>query len=69
MAMIPRFEDIQAWQEARQLLKIVYELTSTGTFAKDFDLRDQIQRASVSAMTNAPDTNALAFVSYVIITL
>lgn len=52
MAMISRFEDIQAWQEARQLVKMVYKLTTMGTFAKDFGLRDQIQRASVSAMPN-----------------
>ena len=52
MAMISRFEDIQAWQEARQLVKMIYKLTNSGTVAKDFGLRDQIQRASVSAMTN-----------------
>jgi four helix bundle protein len=52
MAMISRFEDMQAWQEARQLVKVVYKITSLGMFAKDFGLRDQIQRASVSAMTN-----------------
>ena len=52
MPMISRFEDIQAWQEARQLVKMGYKLTHTSTFAKDFGLRDQIQRASVSAMTN-----------------
>ena len=52
MAMISRFEDVQAWQEARRLVKMVYKLTGSGTFAKDFGLRDQIQRASVSVMTN-----------------
>ena len=52
MAMISRFEDIQAWQEARLLVKMVYKLTGSGAFAKDFGLRDQIQRASVSAITN-----------------
>ena len=52
MAMISRFEDIQAWQEARQLVKMIYKLTNFGALAKDFGLRDQIQRASVSAMTN-----------------
>lgn len=52
MAMISRFEDIQAWQEARQLVKMVYKLTTSGALSKDFGLRDQIQRASVSAMTN-----------------
>jgi four helix bundle protein len=52
MAMISRFEDIEGWQEARKLVKMVYQLTTAGVFAKDFGLRDQIQRASVSAMTN-----------------
>jgi len=42
MAMITRFEDIQAWQEARKLVKMVYKLTTSGTFAKDFGLHDQI---------------------------
>jgi four helix bundle protein len=52
MALINKFEDIIAWQEARKLVKMVYELTSTGNFSKDFGLRDQIRRASVSTMTN-----------------
>lgn len=52
MAMISRFEDIQGWQEARKLVKMIYKLTSDGAFSKDFGLRDQIQRAAVSAMTN-----------------
>ena len=45
-------EDIQAWQEARKLVKMVYLLTGEGAFSKDFGLRDQIQRASVSVMVN-----------------
>jgi four helix bundle protein len=52
MTMITRFEDIQAWQEARKLVKMIYKLTGSGTLAKDFGLRDQIQRAAVSSMTN-----------------
>ena len=52
MALIKKFEDIIAWQEARNLVKMVYKLTSTGEFSKDFGLRDQIRRASVSTMTN-----------------
>jgi four helix bundle protein len=52
MAMISRFEDIEGWQEARKLVKMIYKLTGAGAFAKDFGLRDQIQRAAVSAMTN-----------------
>ena len=49
---IRRFEDIQAWQEARKLVKIVYLLTDKGKLAKDFGLRDQIRSASVSVMAN-----------------
>ena len=52
MALIERFEDIQAWQEARTLVKLVYVLTSKEPFSKDFGMRDQIRRAAVSAMTN-----------------
>lgn len=52
MALIKKFEDIVAWQEARKLVKMVYEITSKGEFSKDFGLRDQIRRASVSTMTN-----------------
>jgi four helix bundle protein len=52
MALIKKFEDIISWQESRKLVKMVYELTSTGNFSKDFGLRDQIRRASVSTMTN-----------------
>ncbi len=52
MALIERFEDIFAWQEARELVKQIYAITREGVFAKDFGLRSQIQRAAVSVMTN-----------------
>jgi four helix bundle protein len=52
MALIKRFEDILAWQEARKLVKDVYQLTQQGIISKDFGLRDQIQRAAVSVMAN-----------------
>ena len=52
MALIKRLEDIRAWQEARALVKEIYKLTKQGEFARDFGLKDQIQRASVSVMTN-----------------
>lgn len=52
MAGFKKFEEIQAWQKARKATKRVYEITSSGKFAKDFGLRDQISRASVSVMAN-----------------
>ncbi len=52
MATIQRFEDIEAWQKARALTQTIYQMTSHGAFARDFALRDQIRRASVSSMSN-----------------
>jgi four helix bundle protein len=52
MSTIHKFEEIEAWQTARQLTKSVYDLTSKGLFARDFGLRDQMRRAAVSVMSN-----------------
>ena len=52
MPLIKRFEDIVAWQEARKLTQQIYMLSSKGLFARDFGLKDQIRRASVSVMAN-----------------
>ena len=52
MATITKFEDLIAWQEARKLVTMIYKMTSAGQFAKDFGMRDQIQRAGVSGMAN-----------------
>lgn len=52
MAKIERFEDIQAWQKARELNKKIYDITKNSHFSKDFSLKDQIRRASVSIMAN-----------------
>ncbi len=47
-----RFEDLIAWQKARELTEKVYEVTGNGHFARDFGLRDQVRRSSVSSMAN-----------------
>jgi four helix bundle protein len=52
MGKIERFEDIEAWKKARELTKIIYEITSQGRIAADFPLRDQLRRASISIMAN-----------------
>ena len=49
---IERFEEIEAWQVGRELTRRVYEATSQGGFARDFGLKDQIQRASGSVIHN-----------------
>ena len=55
MGKIQKFEDILAWQKARELTREVYAHSKTGAFAKDFGLKDQIQRASVSIMGNVAE--------------
>jgi four helix bundle protein len=52
MAGFRRFEDIEAWQEARKLSALIYSMTKRGDFSRDFGLKDQIRRASVSVMSN-----------------
>ena len=52
MATIGKFEDIEAWQLAREMTKAIYAISNDGPFARDFGLRDQIRRASVSIMSN-----------------
>jgi len=49
---IEKFEDLIAWQKARELTKNIYRVTKHGDFLKDFGLRDQIRRSSVSIMSN-----------------
>ncbi len=52
MAKFSRFEEIQAWQKAREVTLQIYKITADGSFSKDFGLKDQIRRASVSIMAN-----------------
>jgi four helix bundle protein len=58
MSTFNRFEDILAWQKARELTRLVYEATSRDRFCKDFGLSNQIQRASVSIMANIAEGSA-----------
>ena len=52
MAKVQKFEELKIWQVAREVAKRVYALTRCGEFAKDFGLKDQIQRAAVSIGSN-----------------
>ena len=47
------FEEILSWQKARELNKAIYSITDKNTsFSKDFGLRDQIRRSSISISSN-----------------
>ncbi len=52
MPKIQRFEDLQAWQKARQLTKVIDDLASNPKFSRDAYLRDQIRGAAGSVMHN-----------------
>ncbi len=49
MPTVSRFEDLKIWQEARQLVKDVYNFTKS---SKDYDFNSQIRRAAISVMNN-----------------
>jgi four helix bundle protein len=52
MATFSKFEEISAWQKARELTRSIYLITREGCFYQDHGLREQIRRASVSVMSN-----------------
>mgnify|MGYP001130974727 CR=1 FL=1 len=52
MATFQSFEEIEAWQKARELVHEVYRISNDGLFSRDFGLCNQIRRASVSIMSN-----------------
>jgi four helix bundle protein len=52
---VQRFEDLQAWQQARVLANMVYDAAEQGRFVKDYKLRDQICGAAGSVMHNCAE--------------
>lgn len=52
MAKVERFEDLIAWQKARQMRRSIYAMTRQPVFRHDLDYRKQIKRAAVSVMSN-----------------
>jgi four helix bundle protein len=52
VAKFENFEDIEVWKLSMELCTEVYKLTNTEFFSKDFGLKDQIRRSSVSVPSN-----------------
>lgn len=52
---INSFEDLEAWKSARELVRTVYATFRREPASSDFGLRDQVQRAAVSSMTNVAE--------------
>jgi four helix bundle protein len=52
MGTLKRFEELECWQEARGLVRLIYDLTKKDGFKKDADLKGQVRRSAVSSMAN-----------------
>jgi four helix bundle protein len=52
MEKIQRFEDLHVYQQARHLINLIYKVTKEKEFQRDYGLRDQIRRASISVLSN-----------------
>ncbi len=52
MSAIKKFEEIESWQMAKELVKKIYAISVHTSLRRDYGLKDQIQRASVSIMSN-----------------
>jgi len=52
MSTIKRFEDLECWQEARSFVQLIYGLTKSEPFSKDYRLVAQITDSAVSSIAN-----------------
>ena len=55
MASLNRFEDLECWQEARKLVRQIYEITNRSKFSRDYELKNQIRRSAISVMANTAE--------------
>jgi len=53
------FKELRVWQYAKELAVSIYKVTQSATFAKDFGLKDQIQRSAVSIPSNIAEGDEL----------
>jgi four helix bundle protein len=52
MGKVERFEELEAWKRSREVTKLIYQLSGSADFGRDFGLKDQIRRAAVSIPSN-----------------
>ena len=46
------FQGLKVWQKSKDLAVQIYKITEQGMFGKDYGLRDQVRRSSVSIPSN-----------------
>ena len=52
MAIAKKFEDLEVWIVAKDTSVMIYKITENENLRKDFGLKDQIRRASISVISN-----------------
>lgn len=52
MAKVETFEDLKCWQKAKELVNMIFNLSSDGKLGKDFDTKSQLRKTSLSVMNN-----------------
>lgn len=52
MSSAKKFEDLEIWKLSRELVKDVYHFTNSGSFSRDYAMKDQIRRAAIGVMNN-----------------
>jgi len=52
MTTAKRFEELDVWKRSKESTNLIYRYSTDGSFSRDFGLRDQMRRASVSIMSN-----------------
>jgi four helix bundle protein len=54
-----KFQDLKAWQRAKDLAVLIYKVSNDGQFVRDFGLRDNLRRADVSDPSNIAEGDEL----------
>lgn len=49
---VTKFEDLECWKAARELVRQVFTVSQDGAFVKDWDSKSQFRRAALSVMNN-----------------
>ncbi len=52
MGKVDRFEDLECWQLAKELMNKIYDMTKNSSFYKDWELKSQLRRSALSSMAN-----------------
>lgn len=52
MSIAKKFEELNVWVKSKELSIMIYQVTNEERINKDFGLRDQLRRASISIVSN-----------------